>query len=120
MTELRCRPGDLAVTVGATNAENLGLIVEVVAPADATRWPLAGAPGFLWWVQSAGWPITYVFRDGRIEHRFEGPIPDRCLQPIRGGADRAADADSAGNAPAAGAPPAAALTASPSTRKDNR
>jgi hypothetical protein len=83
MENLNCRPGDLAITVVTTNADNLGLMVEVIGPADAARWPLADETGLLWWVRAVGRPMAYVFRDGHVEERYAGPVPDRCLRPIR-------------------------------------
>jgi hypothetical protein len=91
MDNLNCRPGDLAVTVTATNAENIGVLVEVIGPADATRWPLADETGLLWWVRAVGRPMAYVFDDGHVEHLYAGPVPDRCLRPIRGPGDRPLD-----------------------------
>jgi hypothetical protein len=82
MDNLNCRPGDLAITVVATNAENFGLIVEVIEAAGPDVW-LADEPGLLWWVRAVGRPMAYVFPDGRVMRCAEGPVPDRCLRPIR-------------------------------------
>lgn len=91
MHKLHCRPGDLAVTVAAVNAENVGVIVEVLRLADPTTHPLAGEPGALWWVRAVGRPMAYFFPNGAVMHLAEGPVPDRCLRPIRGRDDDAPD-----------------------------
>lgn len=84
MNTLRCRPGDLAVIVTAENLENIGALVEVIGPPGAATGSLSGDPGFLWWVRAVGRPMTYLFRDGRVERFHEGPAPDAFLRPIRG------------------------------------
>ncbi|GMV45035.1 MAG: hypothetical protein AMXMBFR66_04330 [Pseudomonadota bacterium] len=89
MHKLHCRPGDLAVAVDAVNAENVGAMVEVLRLADATTHPLAGEPGALWWVRAVGRPMAYRFPNGAVLHLAEGPVPDRCLRPIRGRDDDA-------------------------------
>jgi hypothetical protein len=83
MQTLNCVPGDLAVTVASVNLDNIGNIVEVLYAADPAVWRLNGEPGHLWWARSLGRPLVYSFSDGPTFTREEGPVPDRCLRPIR-------------------------------------
>lgn len=84
-TRVKCRPGDLALTVAAKNAENVGLLVEVLAVATGEPFKLTGC-GFVWQVRCPGGHrgLLYTYKDGRCVALNEGPVPDACLQPLRG------------------------------------
>jgi hypothetical protein len=78
----RCKPGDLAVVVDAQIKSNLGRIVRVVALHDGTG-PLGAIGPKPVWLVSA--PTAMNWRDGPKRFRLKaGPVPDACLQPIRG------------------------------------
>lgn len=82
MTELRCKPGDLAVIVNAHCSCNLGRIVKVIRR-DSARGDLFYPPTTpVWWVQS---PQALTWRvDMRRVRRKQGPVPDAQLQTIKG------------------------------------
>ena len=79
----KCKPGDLAVVISSINPCNQGRIVRVIEshnrrgdlifPTDS---------GHVWLAESAQ-PMTWYLSKKRIR-RKRGPIPDSCLQPIRG------------------------------------
>lgn len=86
---MNCKPGDLAVIVRATYAENLGRIVHVVEP-----WPFRGYPigytmhfrGRKWRIAcDADWVIEPVGRPliGAHAGHSWSAAPDFCLRPIR-------------------------------------
>lgn len=80
-TSLRCRPGDLAVIVGAKFQANLGQIVRVIRADDKRtdiRFPRSMPT---WWVESPR-PLVWVYEHKRYR-RKRGPVPDAYLQPIR-------------------------------------
>ncbi len=77
MSDLRCRPGDLAVVVETYNfPENIGTCVDVIAPNVDPKYP-----DFEWVVRIHG-PMTdvagYAWPAGTI-----GPAKDSTLKPIR-------------------------------------
>lgn len=81
---LNCRPGDLAVTVRATNPANLGNLVVVVAltsPAPG-RALLHDEPGAIWLVEVAVGALHYSL-NGAEWTQLVGFVPDRCLRPLR-------------------------------------
>lgn len=90
MTQLNCKPGDLAIVVCAENPENLGQIVEVLGLPNGRpfKWTEAG---HAWRVRTVSRRKTlmYVFRSeaDRIARHAYGPVPDRCLRPVSGLAD---------------------------------
>lgn len=87
MQKLNCGVGDLAVTVASLNLENLGNLVEVLRAADPAVWRLNGETGHLWWVRSLGRPMVYSYSGDSRFTLEEGPVPDRCLRPIRSEGD---------------------------------
>jgi hypothetical protein len=82
VSELRCKPGDLAVVINAKYRCNLGLIVRVIElhnrkgnicyPRDTPAWYAESQRRMTWVV------------DGKRYRRKRGPVPDAQLQPIRG------------------------------------
>lgn len=82
MSELRCKPGDLAIVIRADIASNMGRIVRVVSASqgdDVLNFPDAKPA---WLVQSVHTMTWYV---GKKRYRRKaGPVPDSQLQPIRG------------------------------------
>ena len=82
MTELRCRPGDLAIVIQAEFATNLGRIVQVIEIDDRKgdlQFPLQTPT----WVVHCKSPMTW--RDHKKRYRRkQGPVPDAYLHPIRG------------------------------------
>jgi len=82
MTELRCRPGDLAIVIQAQFATNLGRIVQVIGVDDRSGdllFPMQTPT----WVVRCDQPMTWRFKHKR-HRRKQGPVPDAYLQPIRG------------------------------------
>ena len=81
--KVKCKPGDLAVAVNAEFQCNLGRIVRIISAHDH-RNDLMFPPtcGQIWLTQSAQ-PMTWR-QDGKRYRRKSGPVPDSCLQPIRG------------------------------------
>jgi hypothetical protein len=78
----RCKPGDLAAIVEATNKANIGRIVKVVAAHDG-KGKLAMVSQDQIWMINAPTPLTWSI--GRKRYRRKnGPAPDSQLQPIRG------------------------------------
>ena len=82
MSELRCRPGDLAIVIQAEFACNLGRIVRIIGVDDRNGdliFPLHTPT----WVVRCELPLTW--RDNiKRYRRKQGPVPDAYLQPIRG------------------------------------
>lgn len=79
----RCKPGDLAVVVRAQNRVNLGNIVRVIEAHDGTgelAYPSRAGPVWLCECQK---PMFWYFRN-RVFVQNIGPIPDSCLQLLRG------------------------------------
>jgi hypothetical protein len=82
MTELRCKPGDLAVVVRAKYPVNLGRIVRVIRR-DQGSGILFYAKDTPAWLAVSARPLTW-YVDGKRILRKSGPVPDAQLQPIRG------------------------------------
>ena len=82
MTELRCRPGDLAIVIQAQFATNLGRIVQVIG-VDDRKGDLLFPMQTPTWVVRCELPMTWRSH-GRRYRRKQGPVPDEYLQPIRG------------------------------------
>ena len=79
----KCKPGDLAVVINPELATNRGRILRVVSVHDQTGdLVFPSAYGRIWLVESAH-PMTWR-QDGKRYRRKRGPVPDHCLQPIRG------------------------------------
>ena len=84
MSKLHCKVGDLAITVRAEVAKNLGQIVHIVRPIGVQSWSDFGEV-HLWWVEALpGSPnlLHYLYPDGTIEKKTQGPAPDVLLRPI--------------------------------------
>lgn len=82
MSELRCKPGDLAVVIQAQFTTNLGRIVRIIGIDDRKgdlRYPVAIPT----WVVRCDLPMTWYDNNKRYR-RKQGPVPDAYLQPIRG------------------------------------
>ena len=97
---MNCKPGDLAVIVGAKQApQNNGRIVEVVrAFPTGEVWGnnMKRGPAPAWIVRSTGTPLVMKTENvltGRTWFRLvqERPYSDRCLRPIRDAGDDAVD-----------------------------
>lgn len=85
---MKCRAGDLAVVVRSRDPLNLGRVVRV-------SWADAGDSGYTfpwegptWWIEASE-PMIWLI-GGRPHAMYCGPVPDHCLQPIRG-TDRQSD-----------------------------
>lgn len=80
---LRCKPGDLAIIIGATvTPQLLGHIVEVVGP--WTRLCNRSSGGFIWEIKYPdGRLITTPLGGDRIEMWKSRPFLDLLLLPIR-------------------------------------
>ena len=84
MSNLRCKPGDLAVVIQATFKTNLGRIVRVIRPSCGEGDLTYPAHMNTWLVESVE-PLTW-YRGKKRFRRKSGPVPDAQLQPIRGDA----------------------------------
>ena len=82
MTELRFRPGDLAIVIHANNSVNLGRIVRVVRMGQG-RGILSYPDDKPSWLTESAHLMTWFVNKKKVE-RKRGPIPDAQLQPIRG------------------------------------
>ena len=94
MTQLRCRPGDLAVVIKGPKA---GLLVDVLslAPAQGSFRLPDGQPAFgedsAWVCKTAGFPIEMPLDNGRTRWARFLVIQDHGLWPIRDPGDGARD-----------------------------
>lgn len=79
---MNCKPGDIALVVSSRFEQNIGVLVDVIGPADG-KIVLSQEVGQIWHCRARG-AVTYqsVFGDRLVTQ--EGPIPDACLRPIRG------------------------------------
>ena len=82
MSNLRCKPGDLAVVIHAAFKTNLGRIVRVIRPSCGEGDLTYPAHLNTWLVESAA-PLTW-YRGKKRFRRKSGPVPDAQLQPIKG------------------------------------
>jgi hypothetical protein len=97
---MNCKPGDLAIVVGATYTLALnGRIVEVIRPAVAGA-IYAGKyrdeGGMRAWVcrSAANTPLPWKLFSGNTAYLAERPIADSALRPIRpGDLDETIDTD---------------------------
>lgn len=82
---MNCKPGDLAITVKADLAENLGKIVRVVSYGGHVSWSGFREPTCLWRVSAAikVCALVYQFSDGERVRVLSGLVPDVFLRPIR-------------------------------------
>jgi hypothetical protein len=88
METLRCRIGDLAISVGCYLPENTGNIVRIIASEGYQPWYGVTGNTFVWTVESTiNRPLVYENADGSIETLLVGPVPDRFLIPIHTGFD---------------------------------
>jgi hypothetical protein len=83
---MNCNKGDLAVVVSSAFEENIGLFVEVLGPWLPGQCGIDSMfdDGHLWRCKAKG-EIRYTSVLGEVVCLSEGPIPDRCLRPIRPG-----------------------------------
>lgn len=81
---MNCKPNDLAVSVNTDMPANNGLIVRVIRRhTNEPGWNFGDSPS--WWCESAT-PMTWFFKKtGQVHKSHQGPVPDRCLRPIRDG-----------------------------------
>lgn len=80
--QTRCKAGDLAMIVTATNVINVGLIVRIVrAHPPRSKFTIHGE-GFVWTVDCST-PMTWTVGE-KIIRRKSGPVPDSYMRPIRG------------------------------------
>jgi hypothetical protein len=82
MSELRCKPGDLAIVIKANYPSNLGRIVRVVALSQGEG-DLVYPKEQVTWLVTCQQPMTWYMKSKRYQ-RKKGPVPDAQLQPIRG------------------------------------
>ena len=82
MRKLNCRPGDLAITVEAYNAINIGSVVRVLHKHHNQSALVVEPDDFLWYVEAAHY-LTYS-RGLKFTRRKRGAAPDSYLRPIRG------------------------------------
>jgi hypothetical protein len=82
VSELRCKPGDLAVVINATHRCNLGLIVRVIELQNCKGKIFFPRDKPAWCAESQR-QMTWVI-DGKRYRRKRGSVPDSQLQPIRG------------------------------------
>lgn len=84
---IRCRVGDLAITVNCEIPENLGRIVRVVSPVGFKNWQ-SMQDVFVWNVEAISDTSLMVYMtDGVVSRTDKGPVPDIFLRPIRGDTD---------------------------------
>lgn len=77
----RCKPGGLAVVIRADFENNLGRIVQVIAPDVGKSFVQFVGRGEIWWVTC---PTLMTWSSGNQTFwRKAGPVPDECLMPIR-------------------------------------
>ncbi len=90
---MNCKPGDLAILVGATTSEgrkNIGMIVEVLHLAPTTRFEMPdgtwcmGGDGEAWAIKSAGKPFTILTVGGWTRESHYGVADDCHLRPVSG------------------------------------
>ena len=82
MTQLRCKPGDLAIVIKANIPENLGLIVKVICRDPGKDIIRFHDRENAWFVESQ-LPMTWLVNQKKYQ-RLSGPVPDAVLQPIKG------------------------------------
>jgi len=82
MRKLNCQPGDLAITVEAYNAINIGSVVRVLHKHHNQSALVVEPDDFLWYVEAAHY-LTYS-RGLKFTRRKRGAAPDSYLRPIRG------------------------------------
>lgn len=80
---MRCKIGDLAITVKAVHQRDVGKLVKVVrswSPGNTVNgWQFNDDSGCDWEVESVGSPFV-----GSYGVKFQStPCPDHCLRPIR-------------------------------------
>lgn len=90
---MNCKPGDLAIIIGASRTpELIGYIVEVVSLAyDREAYETnkgvaaldAGGEPQLWRVRGTR-PLPWRIRDGSLAYAVEVPVRDVCLRPLNG------------------------------------
>lgn len=84
---MNVRSGDLAGVVQAGISDSLGLIVQVLRPhVDMPEWDFRGQS--TWWCGCAQSMQGFFGSANRTVQANEGPVPDRCLRPIRPGKPR--------------------------------
>lgn len=86
---MNCKPGDLAIVVGAeATPEMIGLIVKVIRPAiDGEPNPWGGrtsVPSHGWICEPTAATIPWRSNAGILLHVTWRAIDDRLLRPIRG------------------------------------
>ena len=81
--KIKCKPGDLAVVVNSECPCNLGRIVKIIETHDR-RGDLVFSSyyGHVWLAEGAPHMTWYLGK--KRYRRVSGPVPDSCLQPIRG------------------------------------
>jgi hypothetical protein len=91
---MNCKPGDLAIVIGALHTpENIGRIVEVVRPTAHGdvfmscngRHATLGANG-VWpaWRVRSDKPLYWRLRNGSLMEVMEVPMSDQFLRPVSG------------------------------------
>jgi hypothetical protein len=82
---MRCKAGDLAVVVSSIQPENIGLFVDIVEPYAGEMMFVDEQERTGIWECRARGKIAYESIEGKRLLLTIGPIPDRCLRPIRPG-----------------------------------
>lgn len=83
---MRCKPGDLAVIVSATNPENRNRIVEVLDKHCMQQ-------DYFCWLVRCSTPLAVMTFEGRgtKQHWREAYVPDAWMRPIRDPGEDAQD-----------------------------
>jgi hypothetical protein len=83
MLNVRCREGDLAITVQAYNPENIGKIVRILRSKGVGPWPDLEGAHQIWEIVSAtpGVQLVYSINDKPF-YEVKGECPDCFLRPL--------------------------------------
>ena len=88
METLRCRIGDLAISIGCYLPENTGNVVRIIGVEGYQTWYGITGQTFVWIVEvTQQRPLVYENADGSIYTLLIGPVPDQFLIPISSGLD---------------------------------
>lgn len=93
---MRCKPGDLAIVIGAVNKKNIGMLVWVhrqlfhvyhlglmVYRVGPDAYPASPADGVVWEIESLGRPFDLTLDAGTKVTRAVSACADRGLWPLR-------------------------------------
>lgn len=95
---MRCKPGDLAIVIGAVNKTNIGMLVRVhqqlfaswylgrpgaVYRVGGDLYPATPADSVVWEIESLGRPFDLTLDAGTKVTRAVSACADRGLRPLR-------------------------------------